>query len=223
MAELFLVRHGQASFGGENYDQLSPLGERQAFWLGEYFSERGLEFDRVFAGTMQRHRQTAEALFDGAGWTLPIEEDQGLDEYDFLALYGALGDEHPELKAMARGDKRTFYKGLKQVLQLWSEDKLGERAPETWGQFVGRVGRARQRIAQCGGQRVLVLSSGGPISVIAQQALQAPNCSAIALNMQLRNCSFCQVFFNRESFHLASFNSIPHLDQLSRLDSITYG
>ena len=61
MAELFMVRHGQASFGTGNYDQLSALGERQGVWLGEYFAERGIAFDRVVTGSMQRHRQTAAA------------------------------------------------------------------------------------------------------------------------------------------------------------------
>ena len=30
MASLYLIRHGQASFGSDHYDQLSPLGQRQA-------------------------------------------------------------------------------------------------------------------------------------------------------------------------------------------------
>ncbi|HEX5612745.1 MAG TPA: phosphoglycerate mutase family protein, partial [Burkholderiales bacterium] len=47
MAELYLVRHAQASFGTEDYDRLSELGRRQARWLGEYFAERGMRFDRV--------------------------------------------------------------------------------------------------------------------------------------------------------------------------------
>ncbi len=223
MAELFLVRHGQASFGEADYDRLSSLGERQAFWLGEYFAERGLTFDRVFTGTLRRHRQTAEALFDGAGWSLPCEEDAGLNEYDFHALFAALGSEHESLKASADGGQHVFYKGLKQVLQLWSEDRLGGTAPETWREFVQRVENARQRIARCGGRRVLVVSSGGPIAVFARQALQAPASAAIALNMQLRNASFCQYFFNSEAFQLASFNSVPHLDRVSRPSSITYG
>ncbi|MCH1491392.1 MAG: histidine phosphatase family protein, partial [Luminiphilus sp.] len=30
MASIYLIRHGQASFGSDNYDQLSPVGQRQA-------------------------------------------------------------------------------------------------------------------------------------------------------------------------------------------------
>ena len=124
MAELFMVRHGQASFGTGNYDQLSALGERQGVWLGEYFAERGIAFDRVVTGSMQRHRQTADAIFRGLGSAASYDEDPGLNEYDFRALYGALGEEMRELKALASGSMHDFYKGLKQVLRLWSEDAI---------------------------------------------------------------------------------------------------
>ena len=36
MARLTVVRHGQASYLAKNYDELSPLGRRQARLLGEY-------------------------------------------------------------------------------------------------------------------------------------------------------------------------------------------
>jgi phosphohistidine phosphatase SixA len=47
MAELYLVRHGQASFGAENYDELSPAGFTQSVWLGEHFAQATLQFERV--------------------------------------------------------------------------------------------------------------------------------------------------------------------------------
>lgn len=223
MAELFLVRHGQASFGTDDYDRLSALGERQAEWLGEYFARRGLRFDRIMAGTMRRHRQTLAAIGRGLGQSLAAEEHPGLDEYDFESLYRCLGDEHGELKAMARGGKADFYRGLRQVLQLWAEDRLASPPPESWQQFQDRVAAVRRDIQQGGGQRVLVVSSGGVMGTFAQQVLQAPAPTAIALTMQLRNSSCCHYFFNARSCHLAGFNHLPHLDQPERLDSITYG
>ena len=223
MAELFLVRHGQASFGTGNYDQLSALGERQGVWLGEYFAERGIAFDRVVTGSLRRHRQTADAIFRGLGSSAGYDEDPGLDEYDFHALYGALGDDKRELKALARGSMHDFYKGLKQVLRLWAEDAIDGPLPESWGQFQQRVAAAREKIQGQGGRRVLVISSGGPMGAFAQQVMQAPASTAIELNMQIRNTGICQYFFNAETCHLASFNGIPHLDLPQRRDSVTYG
>ncbi len=62
MAELFLVRHAQASFGSDNYDQLSELGYQQSAWLGEYFRNRGIAFDELITGTQLRHRQTLDEI-----------------------------------------------------------------------------------------------------------------------------------------------------------------
>ena len=78
MAELFMVRHGQASFGTDDYDRLSALGERQGEWLGEYFAERGFVFDRVLAGSMRRQRSTAAAILRGLGASTGCEELDGL-------------------------------------------------------------------------------------------------------------------------------------------------
>ena len=61
MGAIYLVRHGQASFGAAEYDALSPLGVEQAGILGAALKQRGLSFDRIVSGPMRRHRQTAEA------------------------------------------------------------------------------------------------------------------------------------------------------------------
>ena len=38
MSRLFVIRHGQASFLADDYDQLSPLGEEQGRALGAYWA-----------------------------------------------------------------------------------------------------------------------------------------------------------------------------------------
>ena len=224
MAELYLVRHGQASFGAENYDELSPTGRTQSLWLGEYFTQADLRFDRVVIGTMQRHRQTADAILAAMGGP-PIElaQDAGLNEYDFEALFAAVGDEGLPSALSATSSKKDFYKGLRHVLQLWADDRLPGAVPETWQQFQTRVQRARSDIQRAGGKRVLVVSSGGPIAVTAQQVLQAPAASAIALNLQIRNSSVCQYVFNDDAMSLVSFNSVPHLEHAERREFVTYG
>lgn len=60
MTTIYLVRHGQASFGKSNYDELSENGEAQATLLGQYFKQILKEQPYVVAGTMQRHEQTAK-------------------------------------------------------------------------------------------------------------------------------------------------------------------
>ncbi len=94
MGTLYLVRHGQASFGADDYDQLSPLGRRQSVRLGEYWRERGMTFDAVITGTLKRHRQTWEGIAEGLGLSRDdVLPWPGLNEYDSEALIGAI---HPE-------------------------------------------------------------------------------------------------------------------------------
>lgn len=112
MAELYLVRHGQASFGADNYDELSPSGRTQSGWLGEYFAQANLRFDRVVIGTMQRHRQTADAILAAMGGPqIDLAQDAGLNEYDFEALFAAVGDEGLPSGLSATSSKRTSSKG----------------------------------------------------------------------------------------------------------------
>jgi broad specificity phosphatase PhoE len=225
MAELFLVRHGQASFGAENYDQLSELGEQQAFWLGEYWARQDMVFDRVISGTLRRHEQTLDAILRGMGVAqAEVERMDTLNEYDFHALFAAAGEAFPELLQLAgSGGMRNHSRALRELLRLWSEDRIGGALPETWGQFQARVAAARAAIQRGSARRVLVVSSGGPISVFMQQVLAAPAASAIDLNLQIRNSSFSQYFFGAEAFHLATFNSIPHLDDPARSSYRTFG
>jgi len=224
MAELYLVRHGQASFGAADYDRLSERGEQQSVWLGEYFARQDIVFDRVICGTLRRHEQTVDGILRGMGISgTRYEQHAGLNEYDFQGLFAALGEDFPELTRLASGSMRDHYRALKQVLHLWSEDKIRGPVPETWVAFQQRVAEARAVIQAGGGQRVLTVSSGGPIAVTAQQVLAAPPASAIALNLQIRNSSVSQYFFNAESFQLATFNGLPHLDDPERRGFQTYG
>ncbi|MCG5072159.1 histidine phosphatase family protein [Paraburkholderia tagetis] len=224
MAELFLVRHGQASLGASDYDQLSNTGEQQCLWLGEHFARDNIRFDHILTGTLRRHAQTLDAI-RRAMPGLPAEcaIHSGLNEYDFHALFAALPDAHRGLAdAMKRGS-REFFKALRQVLHLWTEGALDERAPETWRAFQQRVADARAAIQQSGAQRVLVVTSGGVIGALVQQLLQAPAAAAIALNMQIRNSSVTHCYFNREALQLSSFNGIAHLDDPQRHSFQTYG
>jgi broad specificity phosphatase PhoE len=65
MSEVYFVRHGQASFGSDNYDQLSEKGHLQARLLGEYFASQQMQFDHILTGDMVRHRETAEGICAG--------------------------------------------------------------------------------------------------------------------------------------------------------------
>jgi broad specificity phosphatase PhoE len=223
MTILYLVRHGQASFAAENYDNLSELGHRQSAWLGEHFAANGVVFSRAVSGTLERQRQTARTLLDAMGSTLPVLEHRGWNEYSGDALYKAY---HGEgwAKARAKGDVREFYRTIKAALLDWSEERLAGELPETWREF-GERGAAAMRAA-CEGvpadAAVLAASSGGAIARAVCALLEAPAKTAIELNLQFRNSAYCEIYVSPRSTRLVSFNCIPHLDRPDRIQSITY-
>jgi len=223
MAEMYLVRHGQASFGSDDYDQLSPRGERQSVRLGEYFAAQSFSFDRIVTGSMRRQRQTADGILAGMGADIAREEDPGLNEYDFQSLCRLATEQYPELKIEMEGGRSDFYRGFKRVLRLWAEDAIDGPVSERWGDFQARVAAARRRIQMSGWRRVLVVSSGGVIAATTQQVLGAPPQSAIDLNLQIYNSSLSRYLFNADTCALGSFNSIPHLRPVEDAGLITYG
>ena len=94
MGTLYLVRHGQASFGADDYDHLSELGQRQSRRLGAYFQERRLTFEAVITGSLKRQQQTWRGIAQGMGQAeLQHLVWPGLNDYDSRAVIHAI---HPE-------------------------------------------------------------------------------------------------------------------------------
>lgn len=223
MAEIYLVRHGQASFNSENYDRLSDLGHQQSAYLGVYFAIRNITFDHVFTGTQLRHSQTAEDIFMAQPHKVSPVRQEGLNEYDFKALYHAYMTQHPhEAPASPEGDRRIFYHRLKKALKLWSENRLAGDLPESWENFKARVADAFNQIQENARGKCLVVSSGGAISIALGQILDLKAQKIIDLNLQIKNSSFSHIYLGHDRMHLSSFNNIPHLDRQDRLDAITF-
>ena len=223
MSEFYLVRHGQASFGADNYDQLSELGYQQALWLGQHLKERDIKFDRVVLGSMARHQQTAENICKGLEVDIPFDVHEGLNEYDFHRLVKTYLQQFPEQAPSEDADHRDFYRVLKKALQLWSKDELNGDIPETWSNFQQRVRSALNEVQNCErSKRTLVVSSGGPIAMSMCQVLNLADEMMIQLNLQVKNTSFSQFFYNAKSIQLASFNCTSHLETAWRKDAITF-
>lgn len=225
MPELYLVRHGQASFGAANYDQLSPLGFQQGRMLGEYFAERDIHFDRVITGDMVRHKQTLHAIQEGMGLT-PTEPNivQGWNEFDFHQLSQLFLADKPHLRPSANSPRRAFFDILKASLHAWAEGTLPAlELKETWQEFEARVVDGLNQIAgTTPRERVLVVSSGGAIAMALRHILKAQPETMIALNLQTANTAVSRCFYNQNGFSLHSFNHLPHLDSIDRARHISF-
>jgi len=225
MSELFLVRHAQASLGEDVYDRLSALGHQQSVWLGEYFRYRNLDFDHVICGDMVRHRETLAGIARGMG--RPADEfltDPQWNEFDFEQLVQSYLSHHPAEVPKEGVHRRELFVILRKALHAWSEGHLGGDIPESWTGFEQRVQAAlKQATAHAeNSSKVLVVSSGGAISMAIRQVLQAPPGAMIHMNLQTKNSGFSHLFFNRQSINLSGFNHVPHLDHPDRSGAVTY-
>ncbi|MFN3811865.1 MAG: histidine phosphatase family protein [Roseateles asaccharophilus] len=219
MGMLHLVRHGQASFGAADYDQLSPLGQQQCQRLGAFWRARGQRFNAVFSGTLKRHAQSLAALAEGWGGALPaVNIRPGLDEYDSAALIRAI---HPEPLAAPRDAEgvKQHFRLLRQGLLAWMRGDSAPQGMRSHAEFSAGVLATLEEVRAMGGGEVLILSSGGPISCALAQVLQAPAESAIELNLRLRNSALSELVFNAQRLSLHSFNGLPHLQDEPALQS----
>src|SRR5690606_22347182 len=121
MAELYLVRHGQASFGAANYDQLSPRAHPPAESLGAHLAERGITFDTLMTGALVRHHETAEGICCGLGGSLEADVQPGLNEFDFHAIVRACLTQYPVMRPVEGAPRSAFYRLLKIAMQHWRD------------------------------------------------------------------------------------------------------
>lgn len=232
MGTIYLIRHGQASFGASNYDELSSLGIEQARMLGAWFARCDVRFDQVFTGQHQRHRHTArECLLAQGGGDLPLVCDPGFDEYDAHTVIGA---EEPGLRSPGQlgswlasdpeGNHRAFQGIFLRAFKRWAEGSHDDDYAETWSAFRSRCVAALTRIAdQCErGRRVAVFTSGGPIAAICQQVLGVPDANVAPLHFTIMNASVTKLLCRPGSIGLGYYNSVAHLEFGGGSSAVTY-
>ncbi|MBM3390111.1 MAG: histidine phosphatase family protein [Betaproteobacteria bacterium] len=223
MGTLYLVRHGQASFGAEDYDQLSELGQRQCEALGQTLGRRGLQPAAVLMGTLRRHQQSWQALARGLGVVdITPQAWPGLNEYDSLALLDAVGGEPLPPHDTPEGFKAHFRR-LRLALMAWMEGRITPQGMPCYADFRAGVLQVLSHVqAQHLGQSVILVSSGGPISAVVSHVLGAPPNAAIDLNMRLRNSSLTELVVSPKRLELLAFNTLPHLEDEARRGWVSY-
>jgi len=230
MGSIAFFRHAQASFFGDDYDQLSEHGQRQSQLLGEHWKTQGACFTQVIVGPCLRHRQTAEIALAACGREAKIVELPEFDEHQVDQLViehrESLAEEHPELVplvnalASASGKSawaRQFQFLFEAITGLWLTGNVTRPDVQSWLSFQDRVNRGITKVLAIAAaetrqsQRIAVFSSVGPISVAFQRATGCSDESAIATGWRLRNSSLTRTMFSGKRFTLDCFNSISHL------------
>lgn len=210
MSVLYLVRHGQASFGTDDYDRLSDLGKEQSRITGRFLASQGLEPDCIIHGEMLRQRQTAEGLLAGLGRDVDAHVDAGWNEYAAWELTGVLTDLDPR----AQHDSKIFQGELERGAARWASGEHDEDYTETYNQFTSRVERALADAvaAMESGQSTIVVSSAGAIAWTAARLIGGGFDQWMAFNRVTINTGITKIITGRGGTSLISFNDHGHQD-----------
>ncbi|GAA4421883.1 histidine phosphatase family protein [Actinokineospora soli] len=212
MSAVYLVRHGQASFGQADYDVLSPVGEQQSKIVGAELAARGVRPVSVLSGTLLRQRRTAEIALASAGLSLECTADARWNEYDHLGLVTALVDPLPT-------DPRHFQAALDEALLRWATDGGHAGAAGTYADFAA-AGTARLAAAE-EADSALVFTSGGVIAALCAGLLGLGPSGLVALNRVVVNAAITKVVIGRSGASLVSFNEHGHFEG-ERRELLTY-
>ena len=226
MGLLLLVRHGQASWGADDYDVLSETGWEQARLLGQALGARGISPDLAVVGAMRRHRDTAQAclreLGPGGRPDGPDPQvDGGWDEFDHVAMLAKI---QPPFEGR-RPTKAEFQQWMEAATDRWTGGDHDDDYAESFPAFTDRVGSALRRTAEAAGSgTAIVFSSGGPISWATASLLAEDRDVAGRLWRRLNpvcvNSGVTRLVTGRRGVTLVSFNGHDHLDGVP--ESLTY-
>ena len=229
MGTLFLIRHGQASYGEVDYDRLSTRGQEQAGALGRYLA--GARLDGVYAGPLRRQQQTIALATEAAsvaGTALPasrtLDELAEYPAFEMLQhLMPRLVAEDPKFEALATAPTPGLLdEAFHTILGRWSRDEWHVTGIERVGDFVGRVRTALDRVirAASSGARIACVTSAGPIGVAVGLTFGIPDERMVRTSVVIRNASITELRFRSRGFDwqpdqlsLVSFNLTAHLPE----------
>lgn len=229
MSVIHLVRHGQASFGSDDYDRLSPRGQQQVERLAAHWQALGDRPTGLYCGPLRRQRQTAELL--ASNGQLTIVEHPDFKEFEasnvlhaYAVAAGLAGADEtplslerhqaPTTTAHSPDDLKRFQRGLEAATLAWVRGELhGEFEP--WIHFNQRVADALEHvITDAGrGQNIVVCTSAGVIGAAVGHIMGLHAEAAIRLSWVLLNASVTSVLFDDRRRSVLCFNSLSHLER----------
>ena len=210
MPVVLLVRHGQASFGADDYDVLSDLGRTQSEVVGRELQRRGLRSPVVATGTLRRQQDTAAIALPG----MEPRVDGRFDEYDHLGLLNRYAPPDPEHD----GTSRSVQVLLDAALAEWVEDPAGG-----WDAFAGGAAAALDELVGSlgSGRDAVVFTSGGVVAAVCARLLGLGSAGVVALNRVTANGAVTKLVVGRGGTSLVAFNDHAHFEGEAR-ELLTY-
>ena len=240
MTTLLLARHGQASFGQENYDQLSELGSIQAQMLGQHYASTQRSIDAIFTGSLVRQQDSArhfwahyQSSIDSSNVAVKPAIDLNapnsyvlpqFDEFNhkdvFIKSDPAFSSQGAIAAEIAKAEvpMTRLAELFDNAMQRWHAGDYDHDYIESWSQFNERAKQALEQIRLkittlnlTRDSTVLVFTSGGVIAAITAQLLQQGSQTAYQLNKSLVNTGVTSVTLKEQDSRLLSLNEYSHL------------
>lgn len=220
MATIYLIRHGQASFGADDYDKLSELGCRQAQVTGEYLRDCDIVFDAVYSGDLLRQRETTQLAIASQPGTVEHKVDSRFNEIQNDEQVRHLVPEviktNPAIQQlMERGlsASKDYQKVIDAVFNYWVSPQCNDSRIQSWEDYSGGVRQALANVIQeqGAGKTVGIFSSGGTIATIVAQVLGLSGEDTYAFYEPIFNCSISQLFYSGNKVSLSYYNDCSFL------------
>ncbi|MCA9692501.1 MAG: histidine phosphatase family protein [Nannocystaceae bacterium] len=235
MSSLLVIRHGQASFGQDDYDVLSSLGRSQSRQLGTFLARRGVAIHAVYSGPAKRHQDTAALMIEATradGATIPDAViDASFDEYpafEVIAHYlpaliddgmipAVLAERYRQSALDPVTHRQTFEAMFRVVLARWAEGSLVSPTAssiETFAEFRERVRGGLTRLIEAHGRgaTIAVVTSAGPCAASLTLAVSATPVETIHQSLVVANTAITELKYrDAQDITLYRFNSVPHL------------
>ena len=236
MASLTLVRHGQGSFGTDDYDRLSELGNWQAATLGDHWQRATTRFERHHCGALLRQRQTAAKVLGAMQIAnADFAVNDAFNEYQTEAVFGRymriLLDEDEKLRDIftanreAGRDREISRRVFFPVLSRWVADaQRDDLGFESFSLFKHRVQKALRNTAAdvAPGTHEGVFTSSGVIAIAMMHALNLPDAAFVDVGWHIHNASVTQLAVHDGKLGVVQFNGTMHLEATGRDDALTW-
>ena len=222
MATLYLIRHGQASFGSDNYDQLSELGERQAAAVGDYFARAGIRLDAAYSGDLARQVDTCQRVLARQPVSFPAVTDPRFNEINndeqVRSLGPLLAEQDAEFAALLSrmNSSKDYQKVIRRVFNYWVSHDCSEYGIQSWQAYSADATAALREVmrTQGSGRTTAIFTSGGTIATLVAHVLRAPAERVYDFYEPVFNCSVTQLFYSGDNVSLSYFNDRSFLQML---------
>ncbi|PLW81690.1 histidine phosphatase family protein [Kineobactrum sediminis] len=223
MATIYLIRHGQASFGAEDYDKLSELGCRQAEVLGHYLRDHGIRLDAAYSGDLLRQRETTALALASQPGEVPHHIDPRFNEVrndeQVRHLVPVVAQNNPHIQTLVDkglSSSKDYQKVIEAVFNHWVSPVCDEPRIQSWTDYSSGVCEALAAVmaAEGSGKTVGIFTSGGTIATVVAHVLGLGGEHAYKFYEPIFNCSITQLFYSGDKVSLSFFNDRSFLQVL---------